>query len=573
MNQNKLTFLLFPLLFWACANRVPPTGGPKDVTPPKLIGSIPKTGSINVTTKEITLLFDEQVVVKNIKKELLITPRIESDYTYKTKKNTVVLSLEEPLDSSTTYTFNFRDGIGDITEGNPAQDLIIAFSTGSILDTLQVTGKVRDLLTEKAEKDVIVGLYKADDTLDLFNSPPYYLAQTNKTGEYTFRNIKSGAYKIYAFKDKNNNLTCESDRESYAFLDSLIRLDSNFVARSLNLQTLNIDSLKLRRTRSSGHYFYVVANKGLVSSQLKPANDSLLWYNYQEGRKEIKIYNTFPIQDSLLVNLTMTDSLNQTETDSFYMSFPETQRSADEFEANISDVLVSPENKKIQFTLSTTKPVKAINTDSIYIQLDTLAQIHFDSTWYIVSNESHTKFEYTSYLPKQYLDSLNISSPTSSGAPARGRERAAPSANRQPSKRTSKTSFQLVLPKAIIRSIESDSSKMLDSKLTPRYSKDYGILMGSISTDKQNYTIQLIDKDFKVVDELTTPGKNYKFTYVAPGDYSLRILIDENNNGRWDPGNILLNQLPEPIFIYKDPEGKSKTTIRANWEISLDLDL
>ena len=570
MNLHKSLFYLLPLLFWSCANRVPPKGGPKDVTPPKLIGSIPKTGSINVKANEITLLFDEQIVVKNIKKELLITPRIESDYTYKTKKNTFILSLEEPLDSVTTYTFNFREAIGDITEGNPAQNLIVAFSTGPVLDTLQVTGKVMDLLTEKPEKDIIVGLYKADDTLDLFNSPPYYLAQTNKNGDYTFRNIKSDNYKIFAFKDKNNNLICQSDRESYAFLDSLIRLDSNFVARNLQLQTLNIDSIKLKRTRSSGHYFYVIANKGLFSSQLKAGNDSTLWFSYGEGRKEIKIYNTFSIKDSLLVSVTMTDSLYQSRTDSFYLSFPETQRSRDDFETNIKDILITPESKEIKFTLSASKPIQTFLTDSIYIRLDTLEQIFFDSVWSIEANESRTRFECKNYLPKQYLDSLNLT-PAVSTSRASGKNRLAPSNNEQTSKKRAKSSFQLVLPISSLVSIESDTSKRLEQSLKPRYSKDYGVFMGKISTDLQNFTIQLLDKDFNIADELHNPGKHYKFVYITPGDYSIRILIDENNNGRWDPGNILLNQLPEPIFIYKNQEGISKTTIRANWEISLDL--
>ena len=569
MKLSKLFYFATIITIWGCANRVPPKGGPKDTDPPKLLGSIPKTGSTNVSGQDITLLFDELVVVKNIKKELLITPRIESEYTYKTKKNTIILSLEEPLDTATTYTFNFRDAIVDITEGNPAIDLIIAFSTGNILDTLQLTGEVIDLYTEKPQEDVIVGLYKPNDTLDLFNSPPYYLAQTNKKGAYTFRNIKADDYKLYGFKDKNNNLMCESDREAYAFLDSLILLDSNYVANTLKLQQLNIDTLQLKRTRASGKYFYAVANKGLTSAKLKPTNDSTIWYSYGDGRKEIKIYNTFNSKDSLLVELTMSDSLYQTKTDSFYVSYPESQRSFDEFKVSTSEVVLTPENKKIEFEINATKPIRYELTDSIYIAQDTLAQIYFDSTWNISYNETKTELTLSNYLPKAYLDSLNIS-PTNQSSANRG-ARIEPTASKQPiAKQKSNTNYQLIIPKATFISIESDSSELNESKLKPSYSKDFGMLMGSITTEKSNYTIQLLDKNFKVVDEKKS-GTNYKFSFVPPGEYSLRILIDENKNGRWDTGNILLNQLPEPIFIYKDAEGKSKTTIRANWELTLDL--
>ncbi|MCB0494592.1 MAG: Ig-like domain-containing protein [Cyclobacteriaceae bacterium] len=568
MKVYKLTFLLIPLLFWACANRVPPTGGPKDTDPPKLLGSIPKNGSTNVRTREITLLFDEQVVLKNIKKELLITPRIESDYTYKTKKNTIILNLEEPLDSATTYTFNFREGVVDITEGNPAQDLILAFSTGNILDTLQIKGQVTDLFTEKPQEDVIVGLYVATDTLDLFNSPPYYLAQTNKQGEYTFRNLKASSYKIFAFDDKNNNLTCQSDRESYAFLDSLIVLDSNYVARPLRLQTLNVDTLQLKRTRSSGHYFYVIPNKGLVSATIKAANDSTLWYSYGEGRKEIKLYNTFPINDSLLVNLSMTDSIYQTSIDSFYLSFPETQRSYDPYEAKVTNLIVSPEIKQVRFSVTATKPILKLLTDSIHIALDTLLQIPFDSTWNITPNETSTHFDFKNTLPNVYLDSIGQNTLQTDKSSAK---RGFTIPDKQNTKPKSTAVYSLVFPKATFLSIEKDSSKHSVIQLKPRYSKDFGILAGSITTDKPHFTVQLLTKDYKVVDEKIDPGKSYKFTYVDPGDYFLRILIDENNNGRWDPGNILRDELPEPIFIYKDSEGTSKTTIRANWELTFDL--
>lgn len=570
MKLNRFVFVVSILTIWSCANRVPPSGGPKDTTPPKLLGSIPKSGSTNVKTQDITLLFDELVVIKNIKKELLITPRIESDYTYKTKKNTVILTLEEPLDSATTYTFNFRDAVGDITEGNPVKDLIIAFSTGEVLDTLELSGDVADLFTEKPQNEMIVGLYKANDTLDLFNSPPYYLAQTNKKGAFTFRNIKSDSYKLYAFHDKNNNLICESDREGYAFQDSLIKLDSNSVAKTLKLQKLNIDSLELKRTRSSGKYFYAVTNKGLVSAKLAPSNDSTLWYSYGDGRKEIKLYNTFNIADSLLIQLTMMDSLYQTKIDSFYISFPETQRSSDEFKLNSSDILVSPEKKEIQFKVNATKPLKIVNSDSIHIAIDTIANINFDSTWNISFNNTKTEFTFKNTLPEAYLDSIDRTEPT---AFANRSARPDPSTERGPvgkTKTTSKSTFNLIIPTSTFISIESDSSQQIESQLKPRYLKDFGILMGSISTQYHNYSIQLLDKDFNVIEE-KGPAKNYKFSFIPPGDYSLRILIDENNNGRWDAGNILLNLLPEPIFIYKNAEGTSKTSIRANWELTLDL--
>jgi len=565
-----LTAIIITLVWGGCANRVPPTGGPKDTTPPKLIGSIPKDGNTNVKSTEITMLFDELVTTKNIKKELLITPRIDFDYEYKIKKNTVILTLEEPLDSATTYTFNFRNSIVDITESNPVEDLVIAFSTGSILDTLELNGNVNDLFTEKPVEKLVVGLYKAKDTLNLFNSPPYYLAQTDKNGDYLFRNLKPAEYILNAFADANNNLICESEREQYAFTDSVIQLDSTLTADTLKLQTLNIDTLKLKRTRPSGQYFIAVASKYITELTLKAANDSTIWYTLDKEQKDIKIYNTFKIKDSLLVEIKMTDSLNTHATDTFYLKFPPSERKYDEYKIGFSDLEVFPEKRSISFKINTSKPSRFAYEDSLTIKLDSTLTIPFDSTWNIKINTTSTEFKFNNYLPQAYLDSISTGAEPNKKRGDASKLSLGKSAS--PNKREPKTTapYSLYIPFASFQSVEKDSSVRLDNALIPKYSKDFGILLGKINTEYSHYFIQLLNTKYEVITEIPQ-AKNYKLSHIIPGDYIVRILIDTNKNGKWDAGNILLNQLPEPIIIYKNEDGISKTTIRANWEISLDL--
>jgi len=574
--MNKLIISIAIILIWsACANKVPPTGGPKDETPPTLVGSIPKDGNTNVRSTEFTLLFDELVTVKNIKKELLITPRIDFDYEYNIKKNTVIVSMEEPLDSATTYTFNFRNAIVDITENNPAEELILAFSTGPILDTLELKGNINDLFTEKPVENLVVGLYRSNDTLNVFNSPPYYVGQTDKKGNYIFRNLKPAEYTINAFADVNNNLMCETDREIYAFLDTSINLDSSMVADTMKLQSLNVDTLQLKRTRNSGQYFIAVTNKYLTDLELYAFNDSILYYSLGTDQKEIKIYNTFSIKDSLMVEISMTDSLNTHAKDSFYLKFNESTRKYDEYEIKVSDLKVRPEKRSINFSVKTSKPSTLAFIDSLRIKVDTLGYIPFDSTWNITINKSRTEFELSNYLPKAYLDSIRTtdqSSTVNSGSDKKepSDKLSARSASAENPRSVSKLNYNFEIPFASFQSVESDSSKTKIIKLDPKYTKDFGILLGEITTTFTHYTIQLLDKDYKLIQQKEASNK-YQFNYIVPGDYIIRIMIDTNKNGKWDAGNILLNELPEPIIIYKNEDGNSKTTIRANWEISLDL--
>ena len=119
-------------LLTGCASINNPEGGPKDETPPKLVSSNPKDQQLNVKTNIITLDFDEEVQQNNLTKELLITPNLENKFKVRSDNNQLQLVFDKPLQDSTTYIFNFRKGIQDITEKNVAQDLKLAFRCQSV---------------------------------------------------------------------------------------------------------------------------------------------------------------------------------------------------------------------------------------------------------------------------------------------------------------------------------------------------------------------------------------------------------------------------------------------------------
>ncbi|MEN8249085.1 MAG: Ig-like domain-containing domain [Bacteroidota bacterium] len=554
----KYLYILFLFIIWGCANRIQPTGGPKDEDPPLLLESIPKDGQRNFQNQEIQLTFNEFIDVKSIKEQLIITPRIDGEYEYSIKKKTIFLKFEDPFNDSTTYTLNFREGLVDITEKNPAENLQIAFSTGNLLDTLEISGHLLDLSTRKPISKATVGIYSVDDTLDIFTGPPYYFAKTDKEGNYRFKNIKDGQYRIYAFDDSNKNLTCQSDREAYSFLPQLLELDTTIVADTLEQQFLNIDTLEILRTRSSGRYFMMIANKYLMKADLKAENDSTLHYKFDDERKGLKIYKSFEIPDSLKIFATVEDSLGFIAQDTFYLKFPESSRKADEFNAEVQNLNSSLISKKITGEIKFDKPLKNLYLDSISIKIDTLQQFFvYDSmTYKLDTAENSISFEID--IPKPILDSLNKKQEKKT--PGRG--------GRGSVKSVSK--YMLDFPLASFLSIEDDSSEHISSDLKFNKPSTLGLLKGSINTEHKSFFIQLLDKNFKVVKEQLN-GKSYTFKEVRPGEYLVRILVDENENGKWDIANILENKPAEKVILYTDPDGNSKTAIRANWEITLDL--
>lgn len=551
--MNRLVSIALIVFLWSCANRVAPTGGPKDEDPPVLVRSNPENGQRNFNIQSLEFEFNEFITLKSFKEQLMITPRIDTEYEYKFRKRTVYLDFEEPFADSTTYTLNFREGIVDITENQPAENLQIAFSTGDLLDTLEIYGSVLDLLSQRPIKDAIVGLYSVDDTLDIFTGPPYYFAKTDETGHYHFRNLKDGQYRIYAFSDGNKNLTCQSANEPYAFLSEPMELDTVAFADTLYMEIMNIDTLELLRTRPSGRYFNVLANKYIVDAQLEASNDSSLVYHFNEEHDGLVVYNTFNIVDSLEVFATLKDSLNQIAEDTFYLKFPETARRPLEFKTSIPE-LASPElAKEITFELLYSKPLNDIRLDSIILYKDSLTTYPLAEAIKYEVDSLEKKLQFTFTTPKEVLDTVKFYTQ-----------------NIQTEALVSIPPYNLIFPKGTIFSIEQDTAEIIRKRITFIDPGKKGTITGRISTDYSSYFIQLLDDKYAIVSE-HREGDSYKFTNIDPGEYFIRILIDLNENGKWDHSDIRFNRMAEPLIIYRDQSGNNKTAVRANWEIAVDL--
>ena len=96
---------------------------------------------MNTNPKEIRLEFDEYIKLDNATKNIIITPRVKKDELIITAlKNMVIIELNQQLEDSTTYVFNFQKSIQDLSESNPAENLKLVFSTGPSIDSLELSG-------------------------------------------------------------------------------------------------------------------------------------------------------------------------------------------------------------------------------------------------------------------------------------------------------------------------------------------------------------------------------------------------------------------------------------------------
>lgn len=539
----RLSYLIlnFPLIvfIYSCASQMPPTGGPKDEDPPVLEYSIPPNFALNFNESTIELVFDELVIVFNLKNELIITPTFSGKYSSKIRKNSVILTFEEPFPDSTTFTLNFREGIKDITEGNAAENLRLAFSTWGFIDSLSIEGTITDLFKVKPVDNYTVGIFDVTDTITPLNGLPLYFTRTNKSGQYIIENIKQGKYRIYAFNDKNNNLLIESRSEEYGFIPQILTLDSSLTAVNIRTQHIDFNDLEIIAARQNGHYYEIKTSKYVIdhSLGLLDISDTLI-YILTENNRTFKIFNTFHIADSVALLLEITDSLLTTVSDTVYMHFEETSRSKDDFNVNFSEYPnIKKETNIFRTRISFTKPGRIINPDSIKIVWDSLHTTTFPVEYFIFN-----KYKTEVTIEKDLTDDPNYI-PDSITSPPR-----------------------FMLDTAAIISIEEDSNKHIKSEIRFLEVKDFGIIKGEIDVPYMHFIIQLIDEKHKVIRSFRDVNEYY-FDYLSPGKYKLRLLAVQDNDGYWFPGNLTDNIEHEPVLYYISESGDAELTIRANWEL------
>ena len=99
--------LCINILCIACARIGSPTGGEQDKTPPKVLRTTPANGSLHFTGNHIRIYFDEYVTLKDIRKQLIISPPMEIFPNITPTGNAskyIDIKILDTLKPNTTYT-------------------------------------------------------------------------------------------------------------------------------------------------------------------------------------------------------------------------------------------------------------------------------------------------------------------------------------------------------------------------------------------------------------------------------------------------------------------------------------
>ncbi len=572
LKYSKLTGLPLLLIFliWSCASTGSPSGGPKDTTPPVVKRSRPEANSLNFQEKEIIIEFDEIIQVKEIFQKLVVSPPVNKQPVVSARGRELKISFEEDLQPNTTYTIDFADAISDNNENNPLVDFRFSFSTGTTVDSLSISGYLFNAsdLTPIAGALVMVHKNHADSAFKTL--VPVRLAKTNQKGGFSVQNVSPGQYRVYAIEDGNRNYIYDQPGERIAWHSNLIepkielrsRIDSispdssrlvkynAFLPDSLNLFMVQEDNaiqyLKdtKRPLRNKIDFIFNRPLKEALDISLvgDPENKKWLVYEHSVYHDSVSVWLTDSAQikrDSLFINLKyeVLDSLKLPDIKSdtlnafYFVQGGETKsRKKDRQPKEIPGLKASGLKKTVEilseFDIVFPTPVNEFNREALKL------------------------FQFIDTIPhpvdfELIRDSIRI-------------RRFIVDYPWEPGFK-----YQFEADSAAFVDIYGLASEPIKQTFTIKPIDSYGIIFVDAANSQNNWLLQILNKQEKLVRQsiIPTNGK-IGFQFLKPGDYFLRIIVDINNNGKWDTGDFDSGTQPETIFYYPDA-----VNVRANWDI------
>ncbi len=509
-----------------CARRGTPSGGAKDTTPPVLVKAEPENMSINFKSNKIRLYFDEYVKLKDIDKQLIVSPPLK--YTplitpQGSANKFVEIILKDTLKENTTYTFNFGQSIIDNNEGNPSPYLTYVFSTGDYIDSLKVSGVVKDAFNKDADTFISVMLYEIDSTYTdstIYRQPPNYITNTlDSTPIFHLKNLKEGRYALFGLKDEAKNNVFDQRADKIAFIKDTVSLPTD----SIYLLTM----FKEKPDYSISVPNFAAKNK--------------IIFGYQGNANDIVIETLSTLPDTV-----KTVILKEREKDTLNYWFTP-------FEADslIFTVTNTKEGLIDTFSVKTKKAAM----DSLTLQANQRGNLTFGQPFFIGSNTPLTKIDSArvSLIRKDSslvdfdmtLDSL--------GNKIDFDFVVEPNEN-----------YVLDLLPGAIEDFFGTENDTLSYKLSTKSYADFGNL--SLTLDgpaRYPIIVQMTDEKGVTKKELyATEPKVFEFTNIEPSKYLIRVIYDDNGNQKWDTGNYLQGIQPEKVSYYPNV-----VEVRANWEL------
>lgn len=592
MNNSKSLYYIFIIIaaavMYSCANIGNPSGGPIDKTPPIFMRSNPTPNAVNVKDRKIEIFFDEIVTLKDPSTKIIVSPAQTEMPRMSALGRKVTVELVDSLLPNTTYTIDFSNSIQDNNEGNAIDNFAFAFSTGSVIDSMRVSGYVLDSRTLEPMQSVVVGLQSNLADSAFHKEKLQRVALTNDRGQFTIRNVSPGSYHIFALKDLDRDYKFGNPTEDIAFLDSIIvpSIGSREAADTVYNDLNEIDTI-MRATRPA--YFpndillsmfnedrksqYLANNLRVDSTRISltfaAASDTLpslsivgrndvpdQWYTLERSQtNDTLIYWIRPPHlvsaDTLMVATTYlrTDTASNLSwgTDTLKFTF-QRQKAKKKKKNEETDSLEQIRFMELHPLANGTQEVYA----PLLLQTGTPIERYSREAFHLQRKLQND----TTFYPAE-IKSIALRDSTLSRRDLMLKVDWEPGA-----------AYKLAVDSLAMTDIYGLQTKPLKVDFNVRKMEEYGNIVFNIIAVRDSAIVELLDGTDKVV--LHTPVKNHRaeLLNLQPGKYYARLFIDRNGNGKYDTGNYDMHLQPEETVYYP-----GAINLKKNWDVEQTWDI
>ena len=592
------------LLIVACASIGSPDGGIYDEIPPKVISSSPADRSISVSARKMQIRFDEYIKLENANEKVIVSPPQMEPAHIRAEGKSVKITLYDSLQENTTYTIDFGDAIVDNNEGNPMGNYTYSFSTGTEIDTMEVSGAVLNAQDLEPVKGMLVGLYPLDSLFSdsiLSTKPFARVSRTNGSGRFSIKGVKPGKYRAFALEDKDGDFLFSQKSERIAILQDTFTTSCKW---DLRMDTIWRDSTHYDSICAVPYVHYypddLVLNVFLEEGQdqhllkLERPDPDILRLFFTAPADTLPVIRglnfdekclvadaslrydtiTYWITDTAFTHRedTMKFELTFMETDSLGVLQPHTEMHEEVPKQTWQKIQKDKQKqiqdwkKQLEKRMKKSKeplPPEENPYEKVFLELaakpggniDPNQNIHYVAKQPIASADTTKMHLYvkedTNWLPEPFLflPDRDVKSYTLYAEWEQKRQ------------------YRFTIDSAAVVGVMGEKIKAIKNEFTVRSEDDYGSLFVHVMLpDTTRIIVQLLNRSDKCVAEVVagSDGRADLF-FLKPGDYYMRCYVDNDYDKEWDTGKYADARQPEMVFYFPKP-----IRIKAKWDVEQD---
>ena len=575
-----------------------PDGGWYDEDPPRVIGATPEDKGIGVTAQKVKIFFNEYIKIENASENVIVSPPQMEQPEIKATGKTIVVELKDSLKPNTTYTIDFSDAITDNNESNPLGNYTYSFSTGTEIDTMEVSGYVLEAENLEPVKGIAVGLYPADAPDSVFRSEPLLrISRTDSRGHFVIKGIAPGSYRAFALQDADGDYRFTQKIEKVAFNHDIFVPSSKPDTRydTIWRDTLHIDRITpipythfLPDDIVLRAFTEVQTDRVLIKTERKDPDHFTFYFSY--GHEQLPVINglNFNVENALVVDASekrdtinywlrdttlinqdtltiaveylMTDTLgelvNHQDTLTMIPKVPyakrlkQKQKEFDEWKKQ------QEKKKKRGEAYDSVMPIESMKlTVNAPAQLDPDKNITLKCAYPIAEADTSRIHLYTKIDTLWYQSRYELRKRSELEYEFLGEWRP-------------EQEYSLEIDSAAFGDIYGRFCNAVKQGFKVKSNDAYSTLLVTLTgMSGKNVVAQLLNASDNVVKTALTKNGQAEFFYVNPATYYLRIFEDTNDNGLWDTGDYDLDLQPEPVYYYHEEiECKAKWDVTRTWD-------